>query len=742
MWIDALSTEDLFSHRKTAVEFDRAKAISLFVGKNWSGKSSTARAIELALTGEVFGLRGAGATVEDMIRTGARSGSVSLMIRPAPDAKPIEIRRRVTKSVITSVNGSPATKAVYDLLARIHGDADPAAVFQVLCNVTGFFDLSAAPQETARRQKALLMGLIDQSVPAETFGAWPLSFGAVPTTFGGVLEAYGLVSARLTEVNREVSRITLDPAALAGEPVTEALISQIQAQIADVRGQKEQRIAAQGDAAGRRALLTAALAEQRAGLAEQRLQLAQRGPRPKAPVIEDRQAHAQRMVDVGREHADQLRRQSEISARYQGLSMVRQRLAYRLADFETQQRTQPTLEAAQAALVDSLERLGNARVEQGAWQERASALEALSVRLAEVERRFALLTSSPDGPCIACRRPMNAPERGVAAQSFAAEAVALEGEIEQASRDLGSRPDSEHDLRLVREREGVVAAVRALEEKAADLEREIAEIDTALLAIPPAGPEIERLGVEHSELCAALALVEKAEVYDALTEAIHAQGIAVAETERSLAALPEEDSEIAVLADRLTRGEAALVEARSRRDARQRAEQAEIAAGRLAAEVDALTVLRDQLGPKGVREHLLLARLDTLTARVNEVLAYFGLALTFAGDPWAVLLNGQPPALMSETERMQAGLAFQVALAEVTGARWLMCDRIGNLDYDNRGALFGVLDLGLSRGWIEQCFLFSTFTSATPPVQAPAENVALFHVTRIGEGWTTIARVA
>jgi hypothetical protein len=705
--------------------------------------SSTSRAVEIALTGEVLALRGTGATVAQMIRTGASAGSVSLTAHSALNAKPVEIRRRVTaKGITTSVNGSPSTKGAYDLFARIKGDADPAAVFRVLTNVTGFFELAPDPQETARRQKVLLTGLVDQSVPADTFGAWPLSFGAVPTTFEGIVEAYGLVSARLTEVNRELNRITVDREALAGEPVTDALIGQIQAQIAEVRGQKEQRIAAQGDAAGRRALLSEALAQHRAMLAQQRDRLATRGPRPEASMIEDRQAHAQRIVDVEREHDERGRRQSEASGRRQTLSAGRQRLAERLEAHQAQQRAQPSLEAAQAALVEAREHLDQVIADEGTWRQAGGRLETLRTVHQGVQQNFALLTSTT-GPCITCLRPMNQEERGVAAMNYDGLLVPLEEQVERETAALGVCPDVEGARQLLRRGEGAVAAVQATDQQIEVLGREIADADTALAALSTDDPEIDRLDNEYHGLVATLALVEETEAYDTLQAAVETQAALVADTERALAALPAEDPEIAVLEARLTKGEAALVEARARRDARQRAEQAEIAAGQLAAEADALGVLRDQLGPKGARERLLLERLDALTARVNEVLGAFGLALTFQGDPWAVLLNGQTPSiLMGETELMRAGLAFQIALAEVTGARLVIADRIGNFDHANRAALFSVLDLGLSRGWIEQCFLFSTFISATPPMLAPAGNIALFHVVRTDKAGTTITRVA
>lgn len=739
MWIDGAEILDLFSHAKTTITFDRAYPIALFLGLNGAGKTGSAHSIEMGLTGEVLDLRGAGVTTARMIRTGAASGSVRLTAHAAHDSKPIEIRRRVTaKGVETTINGTRSSKGAFDLLARIRGDADPLLVFRVLTNVSGFFELADKPEETARRQKSLLTGLVAQDIPPDTFTAWPLSFGAIPTTFGAVEEAYGLASARLTVLGRELDGIRTEPP--TGEPVTDELIAQIVARIADVRTEKERRIAAQGDAAGRRAALTEALAGHENHLAALRVRLVSLGPRPTAPVLvlAERQANAVRLVDVEKEIASRQRAQDTAAGRRAELSRAR--------DGHEDRRRRA--EAAAVPVAGTEQRLAAAlvdqeagRVAEEAWSERNQALAALRRQRVSDEQLYGVLAGA-GAPCLVCRVPVTAEHHAAAVAWFQDRLASADREILAADTALGPRPDQRAQDTAVTEAKD---ALRFAQDRAQEIHAvcaALSEADEALAALPAAAdPQIDTLKAERVALVQAETLAEEVEGYDLLVTEMAARAHSVSAASWAIAELPTEDPEIAVLAERLTKGEAALVEARERQAARARNERAQIKAGQLGVEAEALGVLRDLLGPKGVREKLLIERLGALTGRVNEVLDQFGLLLEFR-DPWEIRLNGQPAALMGETELMRAGLAFQMALAEVTGARILICDRIGNFDHANRVALFTVLDLGIRKGWIEQAILFSTYTAAQAPTVAPMPTVSLYHVLKPAGAPTSIARVA
>lgn len=634
MWIDSLALDKVFDYPTLALTFDQP--INLFFGVNESGKTSLARAIELLLTGEVLGLRGTGVGIGQVVRDAGPSGSVTGTARPTREGKPLEIRRRITgKGVTTTVDGGSATKGVYDLFARIKGDADPAAVFRVLMNITGFFELAAGePQEIARRQKALLFGLIDQSVPEGTFAVWPEGLGPVPTTLGQIDAAFHVVSKRLSEKRRERDAITVDHAILATLPVDDAMIAEIEARVVMVRAEKEQRITAQGEASGRRAVLT----EERAAM----------------------------VADV-----------DDATAKIVGLGAHEAAVAARDA-------AQRALDAADQAAT--------------AYHEGSSALRELQGRRGELARQFTALASLGAAcvitPVIVC--PLDEKGRKSAALTLDERMTALDAQITEARQGFGNAPTNQAELR-----------------KAVQMaERRIADIATATTALETAQASLVNV-------------------------------------DAALAALPAEDPEIGALEARLTVGQGRLTEARRLQADRAQAVEDQAAQHLLAGEIAALDTLREQLGPTGIREKLLMQRLGTLQDRVNEILAAFRLKLSFWAEPWQVLLNGKPAGLMAESALWRAGLAFQIALAEVTGAGLVVVDRADKLDRRNRGALIETLRLAVDKGWVAQTFVLSTYVNPAAHTSVYPEGFAVYHVQRseivtegivTGSGGSTVTR--
>lgn len=752
MWIDSAEFEDVFSHHKTAITFDRSRPIGLFIGRNGAGKTPTSRAIELGLTGSILALRGTGLTMSRLVRTGAAVGQVRLVAHATPDAKPVEIRRRLTaKGIDTAVNGTRSTRDSFDLFARTRSEVDIAAVFQVLCNVDGFFAIGANPQDTARRQKDLLVGLIDRTIPADTFPVWPPAFGAIPTTFALAEEAYGVASERLTALGKELDLIVVDQAILKADPVTDELIAQIEERIRSVREDRDARITAQGDAAGQRTTLTEALKRGREQVDDLRGKLERLGVRPDDPDLEDRQATAQRIVDIDVVLAAKRRAQGILEGTRSALTANRDQRQRDLDQARAQQEPAGQIGAADGALRSAKAELGLTVERDQAWQEAMSVLSVKRGRLQAIRldhkalKRDAFMGKAAHADCGRCRRRLRPIDAKAADATFVKDIAALEGEIATDEAALGPQPDVEPLRERVRAAEERVRSVQAANRLAVQLKEAVAAIEQELAVLPQDDQEIEPLTAEHDQLSAALAKSVAVSTYDTerdqLDGQIEAWGLALSIDEEKLGLLPAEDPEIAVLTERLTIGEARLREALDQKRAREKAEADERRAGMLGAEEDIVKDLREQLGPKGVRERLLIQRLGAVTDRVNGVLGTFGLTLAFQ-DPWEVHLNGQPPILMGETELMRAGFAFQVALADATGAKILMLDRIGNLDARNRAILFDVLNQALDRGWIEQAFLFSTYVGQDAPTASPAPNVALYHVVRPEGAPTNIARVA
>ena len=208
-----------------------------------------------------------------------------------------------------------------------------------------------------------------------------------------------------------------------------------------------------------------------------------------------------------------------------------------------------------------------------------------------------------------------------------------------------------------------------------------------------------------------------------------------------LAALP------AVVSDTLTTVQARITKGR---------EHLKVAEGQVAAAQawtrydERLTGLRQEqtdlerlcqaYGPKGIRERLLGERLGALTDRVNLVLGQFGRAVEFQVDPWAIRLDGVPPQLMARSALFRVGLAFQIALAEVTGLKIVVVDGIDILDATNRATLFAVLDKALAEGWIEQVVILATALSEAAFTKAWPASWGVFRITREGSA-SSIQRI-
>ena len=249
-------------------------------------------------------------------------------------------------------------------------------------------------------------------------------------------------------------------------------------------------------------------------------------------------------------------------------------------------------------------------------------------------------------------------------------------------------------------------------------------------AAPPRAPiaSLER------DLSQALRRVEEIEAIGSR----HAVGTAEYKAvEGQLATSPateQADADIPAVRARIAKGRDNLTEALRLVQARDRATADQARRTALTAEQSALHACCEAFGPKGLRERILAERLGALTERINEVLAAFGLQLAFQSDPWAVLLNGIPPALMAESERLRAGLAFQIALAETSGVRLLVVDRLDVLDHQNRGALFGALTLAREKGWVEQAILLATYATAQPPAGPWPADVGAYLITASEQG--------
>lgn len=91
----------------------------------------------------------------------------------------------------------------------------------------------------------------------------------------------------------------------------------------------------------------------------------------------------------------------------------------------------------------------------------------------------------------------------------------------------------------------------------------------------------------------------------------------------------------------------------------------------------------EALGPKGARAAALEAALAGFIAETGSFLQAWGVTLAIEPEPWKVLMNGRPAALMSKSGRLRAGVALQLAVVRHAGLGFAIVDEADILDEEN-----------------------------------------------------------
>jgi DNA repair exonuclease SbcCD ATPase subunit len=156
---------------------------------------------------------------------------------------------------------------------------------------------------------------------------------------------------------------------------------------------------------------------------------------------------------------------------------------------------------------------------------------------------------------------------------------------------------------------------------------------------------------------------------------------------------------------RIQKGQQVLSEA-SADDQRRRTYQEAVAKR---SEVERRREAADKLakwaGPNGVQAQMSAGKIGPFTDQMNAILERFGYACSVSLGPYEMLVRRGPGSLpglpiesLSESERWRFSLAFQVALAKVSGINLVVCDRADVLDAENRGVMGRTaLDCGLDQ---------------------------------------------
>jgi DNA repair exonuclease SbcCD ATPase subunit len=139
------------------------------------------------------------------------------------------------------------------------------------------------------------------------------------------------------------------------------------------------------------------------------------------------------------------------------------------------------------------------------------------------------------------------------------------------------------------------------------------------------------------------------------------------------------------------------------------------------------------LGPKGVRVQLLSGYIGEFTARMNKILDGWGYRVELSLEPYSFRISRAGRMidldLLSESERLRFGIAFQVALAIHLAVGFVVIDQMDMLDQSSRKVLFNQL---YQEERIEQAVLLLTDEKQ----EAPAAPGSVFYRLSLRDGKT------
>jgi hypothetical protein len=158
------------------------------------------------------------------------------------------------------------------------------------------------------------------------------------------------------------------------------------------------------------------------------------------------------------------------------------------------------------------------------------------------------------------------------------------------------------------------------------------------------------------------------------------------------------DSRMTILGERINKGERVLEKAQQFESAKERWETHVREKSSLETKIGLLDSLTEYFGPHGAMMSQASGRLGLFTEALNRHLAPFDYACNVALEPFEIRVNpsmdnhvGLSLKCLSESEQFRFSVAFQIALAMVTGLRFVVIDRADVLDKEKRRMLTGLL---------------------------------------------------
>jgi RecF/RecN/SMC N terminal domain len=181
----------------------------------------------------------------------------------------------------------------------------------------------------------------------------------------------------------------------------------------------------------------------------------------------------------------------------------------------------------------------------------------------------------------------------------------------------------------------------------------------------------------------------------------------------------ELESRMTILTERINKGERVLEKAHQFESAREKWELYVREKSGLETKIGLIDRLTEFFGPSGAVMGQACGRVGSFIEELNRHLAALGYICQIALDPFEVRVSpskGNPFALsleqLSESERFRFGVAFQIALAMVTGLRFVVIDRADLLDRERRKILTGLL---VNSG-LDQAIVLATSDEARPSI--------------------------
>ena len=179
------------------------------------------------------------------------------------------------------------------------------------------------------------------------------------------------------------------------------------------------------------------------------------------------------------------------------------------------------------------------------------------------------------------------------------------------------------------------------------------------------------------------------------------------------------ESRMTILAERINKGERVLEKAQQTETARERWEKYVGEKSALEARISLLDRLVEFFGPNGAMMGRASGRMGSFIEDLNRHLGAFGYTCNFTLDPFEIRVISSKDnhfairlKHLSESEQFRFGVAFQIALAMVTGLRLVVIDRADVLDKERRRMLTG----SLVNSALDQAIVLATSEEAPPSV--------------------------